>query len=125
MMHAYQELHRLGHAHSLEVREHDELVGGIYGIAIGRVFFGESMFHSRTDASKVALIWLCELLDHNGFGLLDCQVESGHLLHMGAQIIPRSQFLGEIGTLCVQSTLIGDWHSPPLPVELARYFQQD
>jgi len=125
MKNAYQELHALGHAHCLEVHEHGELVGGIYGIAIGRVFFGESMFHTRSDASKVALIWLCELLAYNEFGLLDCQVASGHLLHMGAQSIPRSQFLGEIDALCMQSSTIGDWQSPLLPVELARYFLQD
>ena len=73
----------------------------------------------------MALIWLCELLAYNGFGLLDCQVESSHLLRMGAQIIPRSQFVGEIDALCMQSAVIDDWQSPPLPVELARYFLQD
>ena len=125
MQQAYQKLHRLGHAHCLEVREHGELTGGVYGIAIGRMFFAESMFHSRSDASKVALIWLCELLAHNGFGLMDCQVESAHMLRMGAQIMPRSQFVGEIDSLCMQSAMIGDWQSPRLPVELARYFLQD
>ena len=125
MQRAYLDLHALGHAHSLEVCHAGVLIGGIYGIAIGQVFFGESMFHTRANASKVALTWLCELLDHNGFGLLDCQVESGHLLRMGAQIVPRKQFIGEIEGLCTQSTEIGDWHSPRLPVELARYFLQD
>jgi leucyl/phenylalanyl-tRNA--protein transferase len=125
MIRAYRQLHVLGHAHSLEVREKGVLVAGIYGIAIGRVFFGESMFHRRSNASKIALVWLCQLLQHNQFGLLDCQVESGHLGRMGAENIPRSHFESLIQQFCAESASIGDWHSPRLPVELARYFQQD
>jgi leucyl/phenylalanyl-tRNA--protein transferase len=89
---AYISLHERGHAHSLEVHEDDELVGGIYGIAIGRVFFGESMFSRRTDASKIALIALCRLIHELGFVMLDCQVGNPHLFRMGAVDVPREVF---------------------------------
>jgi len=125
MMAAYLDLHRRGHAHSLEVYRQGTLVGGIYGVAIGSLFFGESMFHRCSNASKLALVWLCQLLAFNGFDLLDCQIESAHLLSMGAQSIPRGHFLEQIRRYCSKSSAIGDWHSPPLPVELARYFLQD
>jgi len=89
---AYTRLHRLGHAHSLEVWEDDYLVGGIYGLALGSVFFGESMFSRRTDASKVALVALCRQLHGRGFDLLDCQVGNPHLITMGGQEIDRDTF---------------------------------
>ena len=91
-MEAYFDLHRLGHAHSLEVWEGDVLVGGIYGLAIGSMFFGESMFSHKTDASKIALVALCRQLKKWGFTLLDCQVSNPHLLSMGAQEISRQDF---------------------------------
>lgn len=92
MMEAYDQLHRLGHAHSLEVWEGDVLAGGIYGLAVGSIFFGESMFSLRTDASKIALVALCRQLQQWGFGLLDCQVGNPHLFSMGAVEISRETF---------------------------------
>lgn len=99
MRDAYSALHHLGHAHSLEVWLDDELAGGIYGLAIGHVFFGESMFGKRTDASKIALVALCRLIVKYGYRLLDCQVENDHLLRMGAERIPRETFEAELAGL--------------------------
>lgn len=93
MIEAYTRLHRLGHAHSLEVWNADELIGGIYGVALGRAFSAESMFSRITDASKVALIALCRRLHGWGFPLLDAQVSNPHLLRMGAATLPRAEFL--------------------------------
>ena len=90
---AYNRLHEMGMAHSIEVWHDNALVGGIYGISIGRMFFGESMFSSAKDASKVALVGLCRFLDRNDFALLDCQVSNPHLDSMGAEEIPRETFL--------------------------------
>jgi len=93
MQRAYRELHRLGYAHSVEVWRHGQLAGGLYGVAIGRFFFGESMFHRATDASKIGLVMLCRHLAERDFELLDCQVPNPHLLRMGAKLLPRSEFL--------------------------------
>ena len=90
---AYQKLHELGFAHSVEAWSGDELVGGIYGVALGKFFFGESMFHTRTDASKVVLAQLAGHLDREGFALLDCQVPNPHLMSMGAGHLDREVFL--------------------------------
>lgn len=90
---AYTKLHELGFAHSIECWYDNELVGGLYGIAIGQVFFGESMFSRKDNASKVAFAWLCKNLAQQGFELIDCQVHNPHLASLGAQEIPRSQFL--------------------------------
>ncbi len=92
MQTAYIHLHEMGVAHSVEVRIDDELAGGIYGLALGRVFFGESMFSKREDASKIALVALCRQLHQWGFTLLDCQISNSHLLSMGAQEISRQEF---------------------------------
>jgi leucyl/phenylalanyl-tRNA---protein transferase len=86
---AYSELHRLGQAHSIEVWEGDELVGGLYGIALGRLFFGESMFSRRTNSSKIALFHLVEQLKQWQYVAIDCQVYNDHLASMGAVEIPR------------------------------------
>jgi len=94
MQEAYQELHELGFAHSVEAWEGDELVGGLYGVVLGKFFFGESMFHCRTNASKVLLAQLARYLDREGFILLDCQVPNPHLASMGARDVPRVDFLG-------------------------------
>lgn len=93
MQQAYEKLHRLGHAHSLEVWTGDCLVGGLYGITIGEVFTGESMFHRVRDASKVALAALDDHLLSRGFTLIDAQLPTPHLQRMGAVTIPRSSFL--------------------------------
>ena len=89
---AYARLHHLGHAHSIEVWCADELCGGIYGLGIGSIFFGESMFSRRTDASKIALVALCRQLHAWGYGLLDCQVGNPHLFRMGAVQLGRESF---------------------------------
>lgn len=93
MQAAYRRLHQLGHAHSIEVRRHGHLVGGLYGVAIGRVFFGESMFSLERDASKVALVHLARYLERQGGGLIDCQMTTPHLLSLGARSIARDQFI--------------------------------
>lgn len=93
IMRAYGELHRRGVTHSVEVWWEGELVGGLYGVAVGRVFCGESMFHRRTDASKVALVYLCERLRAAGFVAIDCQQATPHLLSLGARPVPRAAFL--------------------------------
>ena len=89
---AYCALHRRGVAHSLEVWRDNDLVGGIYGVAIGRAFFGESMFSMVDNASKVALVSLAKQLQVWGFGFIDCQMETAHLASMGAKAVPRSEF---------------------------------
>lgn len=90
---AYTRLHELGLAHSVESWQGGELVGGLYGVAIGGAFFGESMFHRVTDASKVALMGLVERLGRRGFTLLDVQFSTPHLERFGAKEIPRSEYL--------------------------------
>lgn len=93
MIEAYNRLHRMGVAHSIEVWSGDELAGGMYGLSIGRVFFAESMFSQVTDASKVAMVFLCRQLENWDFALMDCQVDNPHLERMGAVQIPRETFL--------------------------------
>lgn len=96
MIAAYQQLHELGYAHSVECWQGGELVGGLYGICLGRCFFGESMFHRVTDASKVALAWLCRRMEEMGCALIDCQLPNPHLLRLGAREIPRQEFLDRL-----------------------------
>jgi leucyl/phenylalanyl-tRNA--protein transferase len=96
MMAAYGRLHALGLAHSLEVWREGRLVGGLYGVALGAVFFGESMFSRQSDTSKIALATLAGM----GFQLIDCQVPSAHLASMGAVEIPRERFLGHLDEWC-------------------------
>jgi leucyl/phenylalanyl-tRNA--protein transferase len=95
---SFIELHRLGHAHSVECREDGELVGGLYGVRLGGAFFGESMFSLRTDASKVALAWLVARLKVGGFGLLDCQFMTDHLRSLGAVEISQQDYLALLAT---------------------------
>lgn len=92
MQAAYEEMHRLGHAHSVEVWRDGRLAGGLYGIALGRVFFGESMFHRETDASKVAFVHLVRQLELWGCPLIDCQVSNPHLASLGAVEVSREDF---------------------------------
>jgi leucyl/phenylalanyl-tRNA--protein transferase len=96
---AYQALHARGQAHSIEVWMDGALAGGIYGVGIGRMFFGESMFSRRTDASKIALFALSVQLDRWGFPWIDCQLETDHLLSLGAVAVPRRQFVAEVARL--------------------------
>ena len=99
-MDAYQRLHEEGWAHSVEVWRGDRVVGGIYGLAIDRVFFGESMFSRETNASKIAFLALCNWGAASGIELIDCQVESPHLLTLGATTLPRTDFAGDLRALC-------------------------
>jgi len=96
---AYNELHRLGHAHSVETWIDGELAGGLYGVAIGRMFFGESMFTRVRDASKIALVHLVRLLGGEGCGMIDCQMQSGHLASFGARAIARAEFSRNLAEL--------------------------
>lgn len=105
---AVLELHARGHAHSVECWEDGELVGGLYGIALGRAFFGESMFSRTSEASKVALAWLVARLRVGGFALLDCQFMTDHLASMGAIQISRSAYLARL-----YSAVSGDASAPP------------
>ena len=109
MQHAYRELHRLGHAHSVEVFDQDRLVGGIYGVAIGRMFFGESMFSAASGGSKVALAALARRLAGWSWPLIDAQVENPHLLSLGAERWPRNRFLAEVRVLVRQAAPGGSW----------------
>ncbi len=109
MSQAYTLLHRAGRAHSVEAWLDDELAGGLYGISIGRVFFGESMFSHRPDASKVAFVHLVHQLESWGFPLLDCQVYSQHLASLGAEEINRTAFLRRLQPLCAMEGHPGNW----------------
>lgn len=108
---AYLDLHRLGIAHSVESWLDGELVGGLYGVTIGRVFFGESMFHRATDASKVAMTHLAAKLREWEYRLIDCQVSSEHLLSLGAQDLPRREFAQLIADWCQQAPSNQAWQS--------------
>ncbi len=109
---AYRALHQAGWCHSIEVWQQSSLVGGIYGLAIGRVFFGESMFSKIRDASKVALAHLCEFLASGEFTLLDCQDWSAHLESLGANLMPRAQFVALLQQQCNRRVDPGSWQQP-------------
>jgi len=104
----YTGLHQLGFAHSSEVWLDGELVGGAYGVSIGQMFYGESMFARVTDASKVALAWLVHFLRLHGVEMIDCQQETGHLASLGAAPIPRSEFLAHLKQ-AIDKPRIRDW----------------
>ena len=109
MQQAYRELHRLGYAHSVETWIAGKLVGGLYGIAIGWAFYGESMFADARDASKIALAHLCAYLKLRGFGIIDCQMETRHLASLGARPIPRCDFAARLEALCAHGDAAGRW----------------
>jgi leucyl/phenylalanyl-tRNA---protein transferase len=109
MQRAYQRLHRAGYAHSIEVWREDSLIGGLYGVSLGRMFFGESMFSREPDASKVALTALMRQIEAWGFMLLDCQVMNPHLQSLGAREIPRSDFLARLAESNRHPTRQGIW----------------
>jgi leucyl/phenylalanyl-tRNA--protein transferase len=109
MIGAYLELHRLGHAHSVETWIDGDLAGGLYGVAVGRVFFGESMYSRARDASKIALAALVAHLDSAGFGLIDCQMHTRHLETLGAREIPRARFSRLLEDLVHYSRSPGTW----------------
>ena len=113
MITAYCALHRLGHAHSLEVWYGDELAGGVYGVSLGKVFFGESMFSRYTGASKHAMFYLCQRLQTLGVRVLDCQVESEHVLSLGAELISRTRFVELLETHCdAPAPTPSQWQAP-------------
>jgi len=93
MIIAYTELFRKGFAHSVEVYEADQLVGGLYGVALGKIFFGESMFSTKANASKVGFIHLCKHLEAKGFEWIDCQQDTPHMRSLGGKLIPKNKFL--------------------------------
>ena len=109
MMRAYSRLAELGHAHSVEVWQGDELVGGLYGVAMGRVFYGESMFSRRSNASKVALAYLARQLERWTFAIIDCQMATEHLASLGAREIPRREFLRAVRAGVTQPGRSAPW----------------
>lgn len=109
MREAYAQLHMRGYAHSVEVWRAGELIGGLYGVTLGRVFFGESMFSRQPDASKVALYWLCQQLIAWDFGLIDCQVGSSHLKSLGATDVSRERFLNLLRVAVSRPPRTGLW----------------
>ena len=112
MIEAYVHLHELNHAHSLEVwNESDELIGGIYGISIGTIFFGESMFSRVTDASKVALLYLSAYLDSWGYDIIDTQLPSAHLTTLGGIEMTRNKYLNELSKFTAQSSSSHAWQT--------------
>lgn len=110
MEEAYTLLHHKGHAHSVEVWQNNRLVGGLYGIAIGQCFFGESMFSVETNASKVAFFALCKQLDKWGYTLIDCQVDNPHLRSLGAITVKRPLFLKQLKTALSFPRPNQEWH---------------
>jgi len=106
---AYRKLHRLGHAHSVEAWRDGELVGGLYGVCVGKMFYGESMFARVADASKVALAHLVFLLERLGMPLIDCQQETEHLARFGARPIARREFAEWLSRLVDSQEVIRDW----------------
>ena len=109
MIEAYTALHIAGYAHSVEVWHQQKLVGGLYGVSLGKAFFGESMFHLKTDASKVALHYLCKSLFEEGFDFIDAQMETPHLLSLGAQLIERSTYISKLEKALMHETQRGSW----------------
>ncbi len=111
MQGAYTQLHNAGFAHSFEVWHEDKLVGGLYGVSLGCFFFGESMFSTEKDASKVAFFALQRLLENWQFELIDCQLQNPHLESLGVVEIPRTEFLAQLAELQLDSTRVGNWSS--------------
>ena len=110
---AYRALHAAGHAHSIEAWQDGLLVGGLYGVALGRAFFGESMFTRVPDASKIALVTLVAQLQRWGFGIVDCQMKTDHLARFGAREIPRAQFVAHLGRLVPLEAPANPWLVEP------------
>ncbi len=109
MKEAYVELHRLGFAHSAEAFRDGKLAGGLYGVSLGAVFFGESMFARERDASKIAFVGLVDQLSRWGIDLIDCQVETSHLARFGARSMPRARYLEALGRELRKPTRRGPW----------------
>ncbi len=114
MMTAYSRLHAEGWAHSIEVWQQDTLIGGLYGVVIGRVIFAESMFSRQSNASKYALFALSQVLKEREFELIDCQVMSEHLTTLGADLLPRPRFAAILKSACEPADRFDDWPARPL-----------
>ena len=112
MIDAYCKLHESGFAHSVEVWYNSKLAGGLYGVSLGRCFFGESMFTHISNASNVALVWLVKYLNDLSFDMIDCQVTTDHLIRFGAREIPRIRFLKQLEKSLEKQTLRGKWSLP-------------
>jgi leucyl/phenylalanyl-tRNA--protein transferase len=108
---AYNRLHSLGYAHSAETWIDGDLAGGLYGVALGRMFFGESMFARATDASKIAFVHFVRFIAARGFGLIDCQMHTPHLESLGAREIPRAGFARLLAELVDYEAPLGRWHA--------------
>lgn len=121
MSRAYQELHDHGWAHSVEVWEQQSLVGGLYGVGIGRAFFGESMFSRRSNSSKMALLYLVERMQTNALDMIDCQLHSRHLQTLGAREISRQQFVQHLDSACYPLQPFENW--PTVPIKVAQLLQ--
>lgn len=119
MIAAYVELHLRGHAHSVEVFDGERLVGGVYGVAIGRMFFGESMFSLQSGASKAALAGLARLLRSWGWPLIDAQVENEHTRSLAARLMPRAEFIAEVARLCALPEPAATWRTRAAPFPAA------
>jgi leucyl/phenylalanyl-tRNA---protein transferase len=111
---AYARLAAMGYAHSVEAWRGDQLAGGLYGVAIGRVFFGESMFARVSDASKVAFVTLVRQLQQWGFRLIDCQMPTAHLASLGAREVPRREFLAEVDRAVLEPPIPSPWTLEPV-----------
>ena len=109
MLEAYTRLHELGYAHSVETWQDEQLVGGLYGVALGGAFFAESMFTHTSDASKVALVSLVRQLQTWGFRIMDCQQSSPHVMALGAKEIPRREFLDRLNAALTLPERQGQW----------------
>lgn len=122
MVQAYIELHKAGHCHSVEVWDDSELVGGLYGVSVGRVFCGESMFHHRSNASKLAMLALVQHLKQAGFAFIDCQLQNDHLASLGASELPRDAFLERLSVAANQPVAPYCWQPQELkPDELSAH----
>jgi leucyl/phenylalanyl-tRNA---protein transferase len=105
MAQVYRQWHQQGVVHSIEVWSDQQLIGGLYGVCLGRMFFGESMFSRVSDASKIALVYLVQFLKANGVEMIDCQMQTAHLARLGAREIPRSSFLDHVSQAVEQAPL--------------------
>jgi leucyl/phenylalanyl-tRNA---protein transferase len=109
MISAYVRLHRAGHAHSVETWIGGRLAGGLYGVALGRMYYGESMFTRVPDASKIALVHLVRQLERSSFGMIDCQMATAHLARFGAREIPRAEFMRKLRQCIKRAPVAGKW----------------
>lgn len=109
MIEAYTTLHHQGYAHSFEIWHGDKLTGGLYGLSLGKAFFGESMFHRETNASKMAMFYLCQTMKQWDFEFIDCQLPTAHLKSLGGKMISRDEFLYKLQNTLKNTTKIGIW----------------